>query len=89
MSREKYEDITLNVPQELIDEHRREAEAGLLIEQIFGKELAEKLKEVVEPILMMVHMNVSIFGDIASRKIFIPRYCLILLNVSGGNLCRQ
>ena len=44
MSREKYEDIILNVPQELIDEHRREAEAGLLMEQIFGKELAGELE---------------------------------------------
>ena len=44
MSREKYEGIILNVPQELIDEHRREAEAGLLMEQIFGKELAGELE---------------------------------------------
>lgn len=39
MSRERFESIILHVSQEIIDEHRREAEASALIEQIFGKEI--------------------------------------------------
>jgi len=43
MSRERYEKIILNVPQELIEEHRREAEANAMMEAVFGKELAREL----------------------------------------------
>ena len=44
MSRERFEKIILNVPQNLIEEFRREAESTLLIEQIFGKDLAGELE---------------------------------------------
>ena len=43
MNREKYETIILAVPQELIEEHRREAEANSMLEQIFGKGLVSEL----------------------------------------------
>ena len=43
MSRERYEKIILNVPQELIEEYQREAEADMLLEAVFGKELAREL----------------------------------------------
>ena len=44
MSRERYESIILNVPQELIDDFRREAEANLLMEAMFGRDLADQLE---------------------------------------------
>ena len=43
ISRERYEKIILNVPQELIEEHRRKAEANAMMEAVFGKELAREL----------------------------------------------
>ena len=43
MSRERYEKIILNVPQELIEDFRREAEATAMMEAVFGKELAREL----------------------------------------------
>ncbi|MCK5611922.1 hypothetical protein KAR91_59180 [Candidatus Pacearchaeota archaeon] len=44
MSRERYEKIILNISQEIIEEHRREAEANALMEAVFGKELIEELE---------------------------------------------
>ncbi len=43
MSREKYEAMILAVPQEIIEEHRREVEVNSIMEQIFGKEIASEL----------------------------------------------
>lgn len=39
MSRERYEKIILNVPQELIEDFRLEAEANVIVEQIFGEKI--------------------------------------------------
>ena len=43
MNRDRYENIILNVPQDLIDDFRRQAEADRFIEEIFGKEIAKDL----------------------------------------------
>ena len=43
ISRKRYEKIILNVPRELIEEHRREAETNAMMEAVFGKELAREL----------------------------------------------
>jgi hypothetical protein len=43
MSRERFENIILNVPQELIEEFRRESEVNAMMEAVFGKGLAEEL----------------------------------------------
>jgi len=44
MSRERYEKIIINVPQDLIDDFRREAEVTTMMEKVFGKELAGELE---------------------------------------------
>ena len=43
MGRERYKKIILNVPQELIEEYRLEAEANAMMEAAFGKEPAREL----------------------------------------------
>ena len=44
MSRERYEKIIMNVPQELIEDFRRESDANAMMEAVFGKELARELE---------------------------------------------
>ena len=43
MSRAKYERIIAAVPQEVLDEIRITAEAEALVENIFGKEVADEM----------------------------------------------
>ena len=44
MSRERYEKMILTVPQEVIDEFWREAEVNALVEEIFGKDIANDIE---------------------------------------------
>ena len=43
MSQAKYEKMILTLPQDLIDEFRRHADADLMMKEIFGEELASQL----------------------------------------------